>query len=145
MNGMRRLVIVLMLVALSVSPAAIAARPKSVWAGVYTDAQAARGAMVYRQTCALCHGPTLDGTESAPELRGSSLFKPYYGKSVGDLFKQVREMMPKDAPGTLSAQQVADVLAHVFMINKMPAGTDELPVAPDVLSDIRIEPKPQPQ
>lgn len=140
---MRRQVLVLMIAGGAALPWAIAARARSVWEGVYTEAQATRGETVYRQTCALCHGPTLDGTESAPELRGSALFKPYYGKSVQDLFKNVREKMPKDAPGTLTSQQAADVLAHVFKVNKMPAGTTELPAAPEALADIQIEPKPQ--
>jgi len=137
--GMCRLVVAILLAVNGVA----AGRMRSVWDGVYTDGQASRGEAVYRKTCALCHGPTLDGTESAPELRGSALFKPYYGKSVHDLFKQVQEKMPKDAPGTLSAAQTADVVAYVFKVNTYPVGAEELPVVADGLADIRIEPKPQ--
>jgi mono/diheme cytochrome c family protein len=135
--------VVMWFVLLAGVPALSSAQTKSVWAGVYTDAQAARGEAVYRRICSLCHGPTLDGTESAPELRGSALFKPYYGKPVGDLFTSVRDKMPKDAPGTLTPQQVADVLAYVFKANKMPAGPDEVAVSAAALADIVIAPRPQ--
>ena len=44
--------------------------PKTQWDGVYTEAQAARGALVYSQYCASCHGPDLSGSEMAPALTG---------------------------------------------------------------------------
>ncbi|MCC7010291.1 MAG: cytochrome c [Acidobacteria bacterium] len=139
---MRREVVVLMMIAGAWTPAT-SARALSLWDGVYTEAQAGRGETIYRQRCASCHGPTLDGTETAPELRGSTLLAPYYGKSVQDLFANVREKMPKDAPGTLTPQQAADVIAYVFRVNKAPAGASELPAAPAALSVIRIEPRPR--
>ena len=43
---------------------------KSVWDGVYTDEQAKRGAAVYRQWCASCHGNEAEGGEMAPGLTG---------------------------------------------------------------------------
>ena len=140
---MRREGVLLVVMAAVACASGMTMRARSLWEGVYTDAQAARGEAIYRQSCALCHGPTLDGTETAPELRGSTLWQPYYGKSVQDLFRNVREKMPKDAPGTLTAPQTADVLAYVFRANKVPAGSTDLPVAPESLSDILIERRPQ--
>ena len=41
---------------------------RSVWEGVYTEEQARRGAELYAQECASCHGPLLTGTgEEAPD------------------------------------------------------------------------------
>ena len=34
---------------------------KSVWDGVYSDAQATRGKTAYSEQCASCHGPELTG------------------------------------------------------------------------------------
>ena len=34
---------------------------KTVWDGVYTEAQAARGRSAYQQHCAECHGGSLEG------------------------------------------------------------------------------------
>ena len=44
---------------------------RSVWDGVYTDEQAKRGAPLYSQYCASCHGAELTGGEMAPALVGS--------------------------------------------------------------------------
>ena len=43
---------------------------KTVWDGVYTEEQAKRGAEVYAEKCAMCHGDSLGGVESAPALTG---------------------------------------------------------------------------
>src|SRR5262245_61844717 len=130
---MQRGCVLIVLVLLSALPLAAAVRAKSVWDGVYTADQAKRGETAYRQNCALCHGSTMTGTENAPGLVGDDFLKLWYGKSVGELFKQVQNKMPKDAPGILKPQQTADILAHMFSLNKFPAGTDELAAVPDPL------------
>lgn len=140
---MRRRGMTVAITAVTVVSAMAVTGAQSVWDGVYSETQATRGEAIYRRSCALCHGPTLDGTESAPELRGRSLFAPYYGKSLAVLVTSVREKMPKDDPGTLTAQQAADVVAYVLRVNRMPAGPGELSAASDTLGGIRIEPKPQ--
>ena len=38
------------------SPVALAQQARTANAGVYTEAQASRGRVLYRQQCALCHG-----------------------------------------------------------------------------------------
>ena len=50
--------------------------------------------------------------------------------------------MPDDNPGGLSVQQYTDVVAYIFKINGMPAGTDSLSSDPEALRQIRIEAKP---
>ena len=42
----------------------------SVWDGAYTGGQADRGAAKYKQECAMCHGPVLEGNGEAPPLVG---------------------------------------------------------------------------
>jgi S-disulfanyl-L-cysteine oxidoreductase SoxD len=141
---MQRRGLVILLLMLSVWPVwAAANRARTVWDGVYSEAQAKRGETTYRQNCALCHGATLGGTENAPELAGDAFLKVWYGKSVADLAKQVQRNMPKDAPGSLSLQQTSDILAHMFAVNKFPAGADDMPATADALSEIRIEKQPK--
>ena len=143
---MQRRFVVLFLLVLSIWPLSVAARARaarSVWDGVYTADQAKRGETAYRQNCALCHGAQLAGTENAPGLLGDDFLKLWYGKSVAELSKQIQEKMPKDSPGILKPQQTVDILAHMFLANKFPAGTEELQNAPAVLSDIKIEKQPQ--
>jgi hypothetical protein len=41
-----------------------------------------------------------------------------------------------DKPGTLSRQQIADVLSYVLSVNKLPAGDVELPRQSELLAPI---------
>ena len=112
---------------------------RSVWDGVYTEAQAKRGEAVYRQNCAACHGVTLEGIETAGPLTGARFTANWNGVTVGDLLERVRVSMPNDRPGTLSRQQTADVLAYVFSINRFPAGKAELARQTELLKQIKFD------
>jgi cytochrome c len=105
--------------------AAFAQTSKTTWDGVYTDAQAARGAALYAATCAQCHGPTLAGAEGPP-LNGVEFASNWNGLSLGDLFERVRTSMPPDDPSRLSAPDKVDVLAHILATSRFPAGASEL-------------------
>ena len=111
---------------------------KSVWDGVYTEEQAKRGAPLYSEQCASCHGPELMGGEMAPPLATGDFISGWDGLTVGDLFERIRISMPQNAPGSLSRQQNADILAFVLSKGNFPAGTTELPGATDVLNTIKF-------
>ena len=55
---------------------------------------------------------------------------------MGDMLDRTRTSMPLAKPGTLSRQQVADLLAFVLSMNKFPAGEIELPRQAEVLNQI---------
>ncbi|MGZ6041545.1 MAG: c-type cytochrome [Asticcacaulis sp.] len=97
----------------------------SVWDGVYTPAQAERGAAKYRQMCVMCHGPALEGNGEAPPLAGRFI-PDWAGTSLADLFEKIQATMPLFAPATLSASDTADVLAFLLQANNFPAGSAEL-------------------
>lgn len=119
---------------------------RSVWDGVYTEEQAKRGEELYRKQCASCHGDMLTGGESAPPLSGGVFLSNWNGLSVGDLFDRIRKTMPLNAPGKLTRQQNADILAFVFSTNKFPAGKSELQNKTEFLKEIRLEmTKPDPK
>ncbi|HXH07101.1 MAG TPA: cytochrome c [Vicinamibacterales bacterium] len=120
-------------------PAPATPPARSVWDGVYSEAQAKRGAAVYQQHCAGCHGSGLEGGESAGPLAGAAFTANWNGVSVGDLFERTRVSMPLDRPGTLTRQQIADVLAYVFSANGFPAGKTELARQPELLKSIRLD------
>ena len=112
---------------------------RSVWDGVYTEAQSKRGEAVYRQNCASCHGVALEGIETAGPLTGARFTANWNGVTVGDMFDRVRMSMPHDRPGTLSRQQTADVLAYVFSVNRFPAGKAELARQSELLKQIKFD------
>ena len=114
-----------------------AARPsarRSVWDGVYSVEQAERGGSLYNKECASCH----EGGEEAPSLQGATFVATWNGQSVDDLFENIRHNMPPNDPGHLSKQQYADVVTHIFSVNKFPVGKAELPVEAEVMKNIQI-------
>jgi mono/diheme cytochrome c family protein len=113
----------------------------SVWDGVYTEDQAKRGSPLYSEHCASCHGPELMGGEMAPPLATGDFLSGWDGLTVGDLFERIRISMPQNAPGSLSGQQNADILAFVFSANKFPAGQTELSNQAMILKTIKFEAK----
>jgi len=115
---------------------------RSVWDGVFTDAQASRGKPLYARECAKCHGEELTGGEEAPPLAGEAFLSNWNGLTAGDLFDRIRKSMPQQAPGTLSRQQNADILAFMMMMNHYPSGKTELQTQTEILKQIKIEPKP---
>jgi mono/diheme cytochrome c family protein len=112
---------------------------RSVWDGVYSDAQAKRGQQQYGEQCGSCHGATLEGGESAPALAGGEFLANWTGLTVGDLFERMRTSMPLNKPGKLSREVNADILAYMLSANQFPAGKTDLPRATEVLKDIRID------
>jgi mono/diheme cytochrome c family protein len=117
----------------------IAAQGSSVWSGVYTEDQAKRGEAVSNKMCISCHGPELSGGEAGPTLVGLEFLGNWNNLTVADFFDRVHSTMPADAPGTLTPQQVSDVAAYVFKLNKFPAGKTELPSDVAALKGITIE------
>jgi hypothetical protein len=122
---------------LAVSPDA--AQEQSVTAGVYTEAQAARGAAVYGKECASCHGAGLEGDGVAPALAGSEFLTNWNGTTVGDLFDRMRISMPPGNPSSVPAESKADIIAHVLKANKYPAGQTEIGKDLAPLKQIKIE------
>lgn len=109
---------------------------RTVWDGVYSEAQATRGMMAFGQSCAGCHALAAEG--KAP-LVGDSFWKSFSQKTVGDLLEYVSANMPNGAPGSLSANTYEDIVALLLKSNGFPAGTTEL--RPDTTAGVQIVPK----
>jgi mono/diheme cytochrome c family protein len=118
---------------------AAAGGAKSVWDGVFTKAQAERGAATYKTACSECHGNDLAGDGFAPALSGGEFIGNWNDLSVGDLFERIRISMPPSGPSSVTPAQKADIVAHLMNANKFPAGEVELEPKTDVLKGIKIE------
>jgi mono/diheme cytochrome c family protein len=110
---------------------------RSVWDGVYTEAQATRGAALFDRECAGCHGPDGEGGGMAPALVGAAFYANYDGQTVGDLFERNRTTMPVGKEGRLSGTQNADITAFMLQFNKFPPGATELPSQSMMLRQIK--------
>ena len=74
--------------------------------GIYTDAQATRGARVYSTECASCHGATLRGAEAAGALLGTTFVGNWTKKSIGGLYEYIRTTMPPTRPAGPAGQEL---------------------------------------
>ena len=113
---------------------------RSVWDGVYTDAQSKRGAVIYLRECSGCHGEALKGGEGTRALTGSDFNESWNGRTIADVFEKIRRTMPPppDRPGKLTLQEEADVVAHILSANDFPDGAEELSSETGRLKLIRI-------
>jgi mono/diheme cytochrome c family protein len=98
---------------------------RTVQDGVFTEAQAARGKALYAERCASCHGDALKGAQGPP-LVGDGFVANWQAEPLSVLFSKIHNTMPLDAPGQLTPQQSADVLAHILKTGGFPAGRTEL-------------------
>jgi len=113
---------------------------RSVWDGVYTEAQARRGLAQYNDHCLDCHGEDLEGDAETPALRGGTFLTNWDGQRLGDLYLRIRRDMPLNfEAGKLSPAANADLVAYILSINRFPPGAAELPHASEILNEIRFE------
>jgi mono/diheme cytochrome c family protein len=110
----------------------VSAQDKTADQGVYTSAQAARGAAVFDAHCVSCHRE--GGT--APVLAGARFTKTFADATLLSVFTTIQTTMPRSAPGTLSEMEYVDVVAHLLRLNGFADGMTELAVA--ALGDIKI-------
>ena len=138
MNATRVLFAMVAALAIGVSHGVVRAQDKTVWDGVYSDAQAKRGETLFGDKCAMCHGADLSGGD-APSLVGSEFSGNWDDLSLGDLAERIRVSMPQDNPQSLTRDQVADLVAFILSRNRMPAGQADLPGQAEPLKAIKYK------
>src|SRR5262249_2424652 len=123
---------------------------RTIWLGVYTKAQAARGQATYEMNCARCHGADLNSNPQA-SLTGSDFMQRWREDNVESLFTFVRTSMPPMRRGgpqrvPLSDAEYIDIITYIFQANRFPEGDHELGASD--LASVQIEerdgPKPLP-
>jgi cytochrome c len=117
---------------------------RTVWSGVYTDAQAERGSVVYLRMCAKCHGSDLLGNEAVeyPALAGEDFMHQWEGAPVARLAERIRTGMPFDRPGTLTARETVDLVAYLLRSNQVPDGATELSPDSNILQRVLMTRNP---
>jgi mono/diheme cytochrome c family protein len=112
---------------------------KTVWTGVYSAAQAARGQAVYAAACSRCHKEDLSGYRGVLRER---FMDQWSEDSLNSFFTILRQTMPANAAGSLKENEYLDIVAYVLRMNDFPAGPNELTSAN--IRDIRVEGKDGP-
>lgn len=116
------------------------AQQSTVLDGVYSRAQAQRGARTYRNICAHCHE---GGEPDADPLIGADFIERWREAPLSFLHGFFSREMPGDEPGSLSDAVYLETLAFLLQENGYPAGTA---LERDALEDILLvgENGPQP-
>lgn len=109
---------------------------RTVWDGVYTEAQAARGTQAFGQSCSGCH---VLAAEGKVPLVGDPFWKSFAQKTVADLLEYVSANMPNGTPGSLTPSTYADIVALMLKSNGFPAGAAEL--GRNTIAGVQIVPK----
>ena len=105
----------------------------------FTRAQAEAGSRVYARSCVQCHGARLDDGVAMP-LAGVAFTQKWAkpDRSLDDLLFVTRNLMPKNAGGTLPAEDYLAVLAYVLERNGYAGGPVELTADRALLSRVRL-------
>jgi len=123
------------------------AERKTIWNGVYTDAQATTGQPIYEEFCRGCHGVNLEGgaSQGAPPLRGEKFMENWREDNLGSLFTKIRTTMPRRDSKVLTDGEALHLVAYILRANEFPTGFE---LTHNVLSATQIErkdgPKPLP-
>ncbi len=109
----------------------------TIWAGIYTDAQAAQGRKFYPAACADCHGYELEGDpgQGFPALAAPSFMVEWDGQTMADLVRHIHTS-PHDNPGDMDAQTAVLLAAYILNRNGVPAG--QTPLSPDAKEEAKI-------
>jgi mono/diheme cytochrome c family protein len=135
------LIIALLLTSAGFVHAQAPAAGRTVWDGVYTDAQAARATATFNSVCANCHTLAAQGTQKP--LSGDKFWEKFTQKTVGDLLTYVKTNMPNGVnAGSLSPATYNDLVALILKSNNFPTGTTE--VTPESVANVQIIPKDGP-
>jgi ankyrin repeat protein len=109
---------------------------RTIWDGVFTEAQARRGREQYLKSCASCHKQDLLGESAAPPLAGPDFAQRWTGSTLDDLLTTIRRSMPQEAPDSLGTAAYADIVSYLLSVNGSPTGSGELPLEPAALKQI---------
>ncbi|HKE86766.1 MAG TPA: cytochrome c [Vicinamibacterales bacterium] len=114
---------------------------RTVQEGVYSTAQAERGQALYAKRCASCHGNMLSGGQ-APPLVGDVFVSNWRTEPLSTLVTKIRNTMPADKPGDLTAAQSVDLVALILKTGGFRAGATELASTDEALNAIGWPSKP---
>ncbi|MFK7865155.1 MAG: cytochrome c [Pseudohongiellaceae bacterium] len=99
------------IISASLSACAIA-EDKTISDGVFTQAQADAGKLVYDSSCKNCHNMRFY----------RDLLKSWNNQPLLYLWENIMGTMPADNPGSLMLDEYTDVIAYILSENDFPAG-----------------------
>ena len=109
----------------------------NIWAGIYTDAQAAQGRKFYVAACSECHGEQLEGDldQGFPALAAPGFMIEWDGQTIADLVRHIHTS-PHDNPGDMDRETAVVLAAFILNRNGAPSGKD--PLSPDAKEEAKV-------
>ncbi|MBI4473969.1 MAG: cytochrome c [Acidobacteria bacterium] len=142
---MYRSIPIALLLIMTVSVVVPAQQPprKTVWAGVYTAAQAERGQAAFETHCINCHQGDIADDDSAARFRDRNFMERWRESDLESFYTFIKVTMPRRRPGSLPENVYVDIVANFLHANRFPTGSQELTFA--ALKGIQIEGKDGPK
>jgi hypothetical protein len=116
-------------------PQAADSSARTTLEGVYSAEQATRGEKTYGMSC-------LGGCHNAASHKGVTFKQNWAGHQVGELYERIKDTMPDDNPGLLTAKESIEIVSYMLKANGMPAGKEDLGQDKAALAKIKIEMPP---
>ena len=111
---------------------------RSVWSGVYSQAQADRGERDYRlDECGACHDE-VGGASGVTELEGATFMADWDKQSALTLARHMHANTMSN-PGDINIKEAVDLIAYILRENDVPAGNSDLPTDRHTLAAIRMD------
>lgn len=92
------------------------AQQRTVQDGVFTDAQAATGKLVYDENCGSCHDMKFY----------EDIWDYWQGKPLLDFWFTIVAEMPSENPGSLLDAEYTDIIAYILSERGYPSGDTRL-------------------
>jgi mono/diheme cytochrome c family protein len=109
----------------------VAAEPRTVNDGVFTEDQADAGEVLYAEHCMLCH----DKKYFRPVLQR------WEGQPLSIFFTVMSTSMPENNPGFLSEKEYVDILAYILTLSRYAPGDSELDYQAGALNEVILAPR----
>jgi len=93
----------------------------------FLASQATAGRQIFDERCVSCHGSSLDNGEFGPPLSGEEFLQKWGNHPLDEVFDVIETTMPPAAPGSLSTEQVTDLLAYMLQRNAVAISGTALP------------------
>ena len=109
----------------------------NIWAGIYTQEQAAQGGKFYTAACSRCHGERLEGDldQGFPALATPGFMVEWDGQTMADLVRHIHTGL-SDKPGDMDAPTAVVLAAFILNQNGVPSG--KTPLSTDAREQAKI-------
>ena len=109
----------------------------NIWAGVYTDQQAAQGQKFYEAACGDCHGEHLEGDpgQGFPGVAGAGFMVEWDGQTMADLVRHIHTR-PNDNRNDMDPETAVEMAAFILKQNGVPPG--KTPLSTDEKEEAKI-------